>query len=230
MRLRWYGQSAFLLSGSQRVLIDPFGALDGLAARGVEFAYAPIGRVAADVVLITHEHADHNALEVAAGTPAVLRSTAGRLESPLGEVVAIASEHDDAAGTLRGPNTVFCFTLDGLRLCHFGDFGQAELRPAQAQAIGEVDVLFLPVGGGPTLDGGRAAAVARELRPRLVVPMHYRTAALNFLEPLDAFEAAFSGSCLRPGSSEAELEPLLGSREQPAAVVFEPPLAPTAQG
>lgn len=230
MRLRWYGQSAFLISGSQRVLIDPFGVLDGLAARGIEFAYAPIERVEADVVLITHEHPDHNALEVAVGSPAVLRSTAGRLESPLGEVVAIASEHDDAAGTLRGPNTIFCFTLDGLRLCHVGDLGQAELRPAQAQAIGEVDVIFLPVGGGPTLDGARAAAIARELRPRLVVPMHYRTAALNFLEPIDAFEDAFSGGCLRPGSSEVELEPLLGSREEPAAIVLEPPLAAPAPG
>ena len=91
------------------------------------------------------------------------------------EVVAVASEHDDVAGTKRGPNTIFRFTLDGLRVCHFGDFGQSALRPEQQQAIGEVDVLFLPVGGGPTVGGESAAAIVRALRPRLVVPMHYRT-------------------------------------------------------
>src|SRR3954447_5068294 len=188
MRIRWYGQSAFLLEDEHTVFIDPFGvAGDMLAARGLEFRYPAIEGVSADVLLITHEHFDHNAAEVIAGDPVTLRSTAGRLESPLGEVIAVASEHDASAGTERGPNTIFSFALGGLRLCHFGDFGQAALRPEQRAAIGEVDVLFLPVGEGPTVGGERAAAIVQELAPRLVVPMHYRTERLNFLDPPDAF-------------------------------------------
>ncbi len=187
MRIRRYGQSAFLISAERTVFVDPFGAMEGLAERGMQFHYPPIEGVKADLLLVTHEHGDHNAVDVVGGSPQILRSTAGTFDSPIGEVIAIASEHDDAAGTKRGPNTLFCFALEGLRLCHFGDFGQAELRVEQERAIGALDVLFLPVGGGPTVGGEQAAAIVRALRPRLVVPMHYRTDAVNFLDPPDAF-------------------------------------------
>ena len=140
---------------------------------------------------MTHEHRDHNAVEVVTGDPHVIRSTAGRFETPVGEVVAIASEHDAAAGTARGPNTIFAFALDGLRIAHFGDFGQAGLRPEQRAAIGEVDLVFIPVGGGPTIGAAAAAEIVRDLAPAYAVPMHYRTPAVDFLEPADAFLALF---------------------------------------
>ena len=149
VNIRWYGQSAFLLRGAQSVFIDPFGAMEGLAARGMQFDYPPIEGVEAELLLVTHEHGDHNAVEVIGGSPQILRSTAGTFDSPVGEVIGVSSEHDDAAGTRRGRNTIFCFSLDGLRVCHFGDFGQSDLRAEQQRAIGKVDVLFLPVGGGP---------------------------------------------------------------------------------
>jgi L-ascorbate metabolism protein UlaG (beta-lactamase superfamily) len=188
MRVNWYGQAAFRLSGREAtVFIDPIGDTSGLAARGIHFDYPAIQGVDADLVLITHEHADHNGVERIGGQPAVLRSTAGRLESPAGEVVAIASEHDEAAGTERGPNTIFVFSLDGLRVAHFGDFGQRALRDEQAAAIGEVDLVFLPVGAGPTIGAEQAAAIVERLSPRWVVPMHYRTHRIGFLEPADAF-------------------------------------------
>jgi L-ascorbate metabolism protein UlaG (beta-lactamase superfamily) len=188
MRVDWYGQAAFRLSGRDAtVFIDPFGDISGLTARGVQFDYPSISGVDADLLLITHEHVDHNGVEAIDGEPAVLRSTAGRLESPIGEVVAIASEHDAAAGTERGPNTIFVFDLDGVRVAHFGDFGQAALRDEQAAAIGEVDLMFLPVGAGPTIGADEAAAIIERLKPRWVVPMHYRTHRVGFLEPADAF-------------------------------------------
>jgi L-ascorbate metabolism protein UlaG (beta-lactamase superfamily) len=70
---------------------------------------------------------------------------------------------------------------------HFGDFGQAELRPEQAEALGELDMVFLPVGGGPTIDARQAAAIVERLAPRWVVPMHYRTPKIGFLETADEF-------------------------------------------
>jgi L-ascorbate metabolism protein UlaG (beta-lactamase superfamily) len=225
MRIQWYGQSAFLLYGDRSVFIDPFAALDGLVARGLQFDYPAIEGVEADLLLVTHEHADHNGVEAIGGSPQILRSTAGTFESPLGEVVAIASEHDDVAGTMRGPNTIFCFAFDGLRVCHFGDFGQAELRAEQRRAIGEVDVLFLPVGDGPTVGGERAAAIARTLRPRLVVPMHYRTDAVNFLDPPDAFLDALGARVEKLDESELVAEQLLGTAGEPTVAL---PAAPVA--
>jgi len=196
MQIRWYGQSAFSLTdGDTTVFVDPFGDTSGLAERGLQFDYPAISGVTADLLLVTHEHGDHNAVDVVGGNPRTIRSTAGTFDD--GAIVAVASEHDDAAGTERGPNTIFCFTLDGARVCHLGDFGQATLRAEQRTAIGDVDVLFVPVGGGPTIGGEPAAQVVRELSPRLVVPMHYRTDAVNFLEPPDEFLAALGGDVTR---------------------------------
>ena len=196
-----------------------------LAPRGLEFNYAPIEHVTADLVLITHEHADHNAAEAIGGEPATIRSTAGRRESPIGEVVAIASEHDDVAGTVRGPNTIFRFVLGGVTFCHLGDFGQPALRPEQHTAIGEVDVLFVPVGAGPTIGGEPAAELVRSLAPRLVLPMHYRTEAVNFLDPPDAFLAALGAEVTRLETADGELEGLIGTSAAPRVVLFAPPLA-----
>lgn len=189
MQVEWYGQSAFRLSTADAtVMIDPFADMSALAAsRGMQFDYPPIEGVEADLLLVTHEHIDHNGVDAIGGEPAILRSTAGRLESPIGEVVAIASEHDEAAGTERGPNTIFVFELEGLRVCHFGDFGQTSLRDEQAAAIGEIDLLIVPVGGGPTIGASQASTIVERLSPRWVVPMHYRTARIGFLETADAF-------------------------------------------
>jgi L-ascorbate metabolism protein UlaG (beta-lactamase superfamily) len=223
MKIRWYGQSAFLLTGEKRVAIDPFGPMAELAAsRGIVFEYPAIEGVEADVLLVTHEHADHNAVD-AVDAPVVIRSTAGTIDSPLGEVVAVASEHDDTAGTQRGPNTIFRFTLDGLRVAHLGDLGQQGLRPEQIEAIGDVDVLLIPVGGGPTVGGEAAAAVVRALNARVVVPMHYRTDAVNFLDPPDEFLDALGAPVERLDESEFEVE--IG--DEPKVVLL---AVPTGQG
>ncbi len=211
MQVQWHGQSAFhLRAADAAVFIDPFsgGFLAVLASRGTKFDYPPIQGIQADLVLVTHEHGDHNGAEAIGGNPAILRSTAGTLDSPVGEIVAVASEHDEAAGTQRGPNTIFCFSLDGLRVCHFGDFGQSALRDEQAEAIGKVDLLFLPVGGGPTIGAGTAMEIVQRLQPRWVVPMHYRTEKISFLDPADEFIALFEDveRCSGPEFDTASLD------------------------
>ena len=169
MNIEWHGQSAFTLRGSERsVLIDPFDQRLRPEGMSIRFDYPQIPQQQVDLLLITHEHFDHNGAAVADGSPHVVRSTAGTLRrTPVGEVIAIASEHDDQAGTRRGPNTIFVFALDGIRICHMGDFGQAALRPEQREAIGTVDLLFVPVGGGPTIGAERRGRDHARARPAL---------------------------------------------------------------
>jgi L-ascorbate metabolism protein UlaG (beta-lactamase superfamily) len=223
MQVEWYGQSAFRLSAAdQTVVIDPFGDMSAMAAsRGMQFDYPLIDGVDAHLLLVTHEHIDHNGVESIGGDPTILRSTAGKLESPIGEITAIASEHDEQAGTERGPNTIFVFELDGVRVAHFGDFGQRELRDEQAAAIGRVDLLIVPVGGGPTAGAEQAAAIVERLSPRWVVPMHYRTPRIGFLETEEAFVELMKHVQRLPGSTFDIAE--LPVEEGPVVVV---PAAP----
>jgi L-ascorbate metabolism protein UlaG (beta-lactamase superfamily) len=208
MQVEWYGQSAFRLAdGTTTVVIDPFDDLSPVRERGRRWDYPAIEAVDADLVLVTHEHLDHNGVGAIGGEPLTLRSTAGRLDSPVGEVLAVAAEHDEAAGTERGPNTLFAFTLGGRRVAHLGDLGQRALRDEQAQALGSVDLLFVPVGGGPTIGAEQAAEIAARLSARVVVPMHYRTERIDFLEPVDAF-AQRAERVERLSSPSFELEAL----------------------
>jgi L-ascorbate metabolism protein UlaG (beta-lactamase superfamily) len=222
MQVEWYGQSAFRLTdGATTVFIDPFDDLGPMARRGLRWDYPAIDGVEADLLLVTHEHFDHNGVGAIAGDPPTMRSTAGRLESPIGEVLAVASEHDAAAGTERGPNTLFAFTLGGRRVAHLGDLGQSDLRAEQAQVLGDVDLLFVPIGGGPTIGAEQAAAIAGRLSARIVVPMHYRTERIDFLEPVDAF--AQSAQRVEPLQSSAFDLDALPSGDGPLVVV---PAAP----
>jgi L-ascorbate metabolism protein UlaG (beta-lactamase superfamily) len=222
MQVEWYGQSAFRLAdGTTTVVIDPFDDLSPVRERGRRWDYPAIEAVDADLVLVTHEHLDHNGVGAIGGEPLTLRSTAGRLDSPVGEVLAVAAEHDEAAGTERGPNTLFAFTLGGRRVAHLGDLGQRALRDEQAQALGSVDLLFVPVGGGPTIGAEQAAEIAARLSARVVVPMHYRTERIDFLEPVDAF-AQRAERVERLSSPSFELE-ALPAADGPLVVV---PAAP----
>jgi L-ascorbate metabolism protein UlaG (beta-lactamase superfamily) len=222
MQVEWYGQSAFRLTdGASTVVIDPSTILSPVRERGRRWEYPAITGAEADLVLVTHEHLDHNGVDAIAGDPVILRSTAGRLDSPIGEVLAVASEHDDAAGTARGPNTLFGFTFGGQRMAHLGDLGQRALRDEQARALGDLDVLFVPVGSGPTIGADQAAEIAARLRATIVVPMHYRTDRIDFLEPVDAF-AQRAARVERFASPTFETE-ALPAGEGPLVVIPAPP-------
>src|SRR5450759_2946765 len=100
--------------------------------------------------------------------------------------------------------------MGSVRVCHMGDFGQAELRPEQRKALGKIDLLFVPVGGMATIDGRAAAELVELLAPSWVVPMHYRTPAISFLENADGFLAAVKGEVValeRPTFDTADVKP-----------------------
>ena len=179
MIVTWQGHSCFLLKSEEglSLLLDPFHESD------VGYAMPIIG---ADIVIISHDHLDHNNVD-AAGSGADVIFGPGEYISRDMEITGIKSYHDKERGKLRGTNTIFCFELDGIRVCHLGDLGHT-LSRTQVKAIGPVDLLFLPVGGRYTIDAVGANQVMKQLHPVVTIPMHYRTGALGFeLEPVDDF-------------------------------------------
>lgn len=210
MHVEWYGQSAFRLrDGERTVFLDPFGDMSAARERGMRWEYPPVAGVAADLLLVTHEHGDHNGVGAIDGAPALVRSAAGRHQTPLGEVLGVASEHDEAAGTERGANVMYRFAFGGLTVAHLGDLGQRALREEQRAALGSVDLLFVPVGDGPTIGAEQAAEVAAQLGAAIVVPMHHRTERIDFLEPVDPFLARFD-RVQRPAGSSFDTDALPG--------------------
>ncbi len=183
---RWLGQACFLITliHGTTILIDPPHPEVGykIAAHSIQ----------ADAVFVSHEHPDHNFTDAAIGSPLTVQP----LTDPTSGVVhgsipadnrnpkaipwqRIFAWHDNVQGAQRGPDTITVINADGLRICHLGDLGELQLTPEQVSEIGHVDVLMIPVGGYFTIDGNQAAAIVSQLHPRVVIPMHYGTPALN---------------------------------------------------
>lgn len=176
MLLQYYGHSAFLLHSAEgvRVCTDPYRSGDYEGALG----YAPI-EDEFDVVVMTHTHADHSAVDALAGEPLQVRA-ACRVRGL--EINVLPTFHDDCQGALRGPNQVVVLQMDGLRIVHCGDLGH-DLDDHQVSALAGCEVLLVPVGGTYTLDATAASRLVDRVRPRVAVPMHYKTPAIGF--PLD---------------------------------------------
>ncbi|MDI3280264.1 MAG: MBL fold metallo-hydrolase [Bacillota bacterium] len=221
VRVQWHGHACFRLTTAAGLVIvtDPFDESVGyLLPRG-----------AADVVTVSHEHFDHNHVAAVGGRPLVLKGAGVHSLAPLGPekskgatIRGVASFHDSQQGRQRGPNTIFVFDLDGLRVVHLGDLGH-QLTAQQVAELGEADLLLVPVGGTYTLDGAGAAKVVEALRPALVIPMHYRTDALSFpLAPVDDFLRAVRGRVERSTHTTVELEPQdLGRGLEPRILVLQ---------
>ena len=162
MKLIWNGHSCFTLEATAGCLVlDPYlpGSVPGLA---------PL-RLTADQVYCSHEHRDHSG-----------RDTVTLTGKPVSvSVEEIHTFHDPEQGALRGANTIRIFSADGLKIAHLGDLG-CELETGQKETLKGLDALLIPVGGFYTIDASQAKALADELQPRVVVPMHYRSDAFGY--------------------------------------------------
>jgi L-ascorbate metabolism protein UlaG (beta-lactamase superfamily) len=166
MDITWYGHACFRLSERNVVVVtDPFGD---------ELDYNR-PRVRADVVTISHEHPGHANRIGFRGGPRFFDGP-GEYEVKGVFITGTATYHDSRSGAVRGRNTVFLFEFDGLTVCHLGDLGHVPTQ-AQVEALSDVDVLLIPVGGLHTIDASKASEVITEIEPRLVIPMHYKTPA-----------------------------------------------------
>ena len=169
MKVKWLGHACFLLTseGGLRIITDPYTP----GVFGLEYA-SPAET--ADIVTVSHDHADHNNVAAVKGNPQVVRG-AGSHEAKGIQFKGIATAHDESSGKERGSNTIFCFTLDGINVCHLGDLGH-DLSDQTAADIGDVDVLLIPVGGNFTIDAAVANTVCKTLAPKVVIPMHFKNA------------------------------------------------------
>jgi L-ascorbate metabolism protein UlaG (beta-lactamase superfamily) len=218
--IKYEAHACFLITtdGGVRILTDPYES----GGFGGAITYGPI-RDEADVVLVTHEHGDHNYVAGVPGDPVVVRETEGlegvefqavpsRHGRPgLGDILqliravlrvrVIRSLHGRSDGQDRGGNRIFVWEADGVRFCHLGDLGFL-LDAEQVAALAPVDVVFVPVGGRVTLDAAGAHLVVAQLQARAAIPMHYATGRTSFpLAPVDDFVAA-APNVIRVGGSE----------------------------
>jgi L-ascorbate metabolism protein UlaG (beta-lactamase superfamily) len=184
MDIWWGGQSLFKIKGKHAsVVIDPFDS---------EFTGLKLPKdLVADVVLVSHEHKDHNNSQAATTPGGVFPMSftrPGEYEIAGAVTTAIDSFHDNKNGEERGRNTIFHLMLDGLNIVHLGDLGQLELTEDQVAKIGAVDILLVPVGSVYTIDAKAAASIVSQLEPRIIIPMHYKIEGLKFeLEGVEGF-------------------------------------------
>ncbi len=207
--VRFWGQGLVTIETywDLRIAVDPYALRIGYDDPEID----------ADLVLVTHEHGDHNNVRLIRGAPRVVRGLDDAGEVVTVDVVldrmpnrpaadlfsasdtvtrsdhavrvrSIGAFHDADGGRQRGRTALFLIEADGVRILHCGDLGQRALSQTQLEAIGTVDVLLLPVGGVYTIDGPQAARVTGQVRPRIVIPIHFRTETLSIkLHGAEAF-------------------------------------------
>jgi L-ascorbate metabolism protein UlaG (beta-lactamase superfamily) len=183
MKIKWFGHASFLITANDgtRIITDPYKADSFNGAIG----YKPI-QESADIITISHEHEDHNYAIQIGGKPQVVRDIGTKTIKNI-KIEGLTTCHDECGGRERGLNTIFVMTVDGLRICHLGDLGHV-LTAEETKQIGKVDILFIPVGGVFTIDAKVATDVVKILNPKLIIPMHYKTADCGFpIAPVDDF-------------------------------------------
>lgn len=196
MQIIWRGHAFFQIITNRgkeeklSIAIDPFSEEIGLRVPSVQ----------ANILLISHDHYDHNNIKAIKGNPFLIQGP-GEYEIQGIFIQGIAAYHDKTQGKERGRLTIYTMEAEGIRLCHLGDFGQKELSSEQVEKIGDCDILMIPVGGVYTISGQEAPKIISQIEPRIVIPMHYQLPKLKLkskLESLDKFLKAMGQKGIAP--------------------------------
>jgi len=214
MKIKWLGHASFLITAENgtRIITDPYVAGSGLR-------YGEI-KESADIVTVSHDHFDHNNVAAVGGNPEVVKGET--VEKKGIKFTAVATYHDEEQGKQRGTNSIICFEVDGIRVCHLGDLGHP-IGEGEVAALGRVDILLLPVGGFFTIDAKVASEVSSKLNPRVIIPMHFKTDRCDFpiagvddflqgkerVRRLDSSEAEFKAETLPASTEIVVLKPAL---------------------
>jgi L-ascorbate metabolism protein UlaG (beta-lactamase superfamily) len=182
MKIKFLGHASFLITSDTgtRIITDPYkpGCFDG----GIQY-----GKITeeADIVTISHDHDDHNNTDIN-GNPTFVRTSADQEVKGI-QINGIDVYHDTSEGKERGGNRIFNMKVDDLNIVHLGDLGH-DLSVQDAERIGNVDVLLVPVGGFFTIDANAAEKVINTLKPKIIIPMHFKTDKCGFpIAPVTEF-------------------------------------------
>jgi len=201
MKIKWYGHAAFLVTSDEgtKIIIDPYEP----GAFGGQLSYGKI-KDQADIVLTSHDHADHNDTAGLPGTPQAVKGSGPRTIKGI-SVKGVSTYHDPSKGSERGANTVFTIKVNQIQLCHLGDLGHL-LSDKELAEIGPVDILLIPVGGFFTIDPKEATRVAEQIKPRVLIPMHFKTEKCGFsIAPVEDFLKGKT-NIKRPKTSEVTFD------------------------
>lgn len=181
MEITWLGHSCFRIKGKEAtVIIDPCHPSYGYS----------LTKLQSDIVTMSHSHPGHCYSECVSGNPKQIKGP-GEYEVKGIFITGMATFHDAEQGKSRGKNTVYILEIDGMTLCHLGDLGHLPAPELMAE-MGVIQVLMLPVGGISTFSIPTAVELVKQLTPRIVIPMHYKTPRSNReLEPVDKFLKEF---------------------------------------
>jgi len=201
MKIKWYGHAAFLITSDEgtKIIIDPYEP----GAFGGQLSYGKI-KDQADIVLTSHDHADHNYTQDLPGTPQVVKGSGPKTLKGI-SIKGVSTYHDPSKGSERGANTIFTIKINNIQLCHLGDLGHL-LSDKELAEIGPVDILLIPVGGFFTIDPREATRVAEQIKPRILIPMHFKTGKCGFsIAPVEDFLKG-KANIKRPKVSEAAFD------------------------
>ncbi len=183
MIITWLGHSFFKIETQNKVIaIDPFEE---------EKVGLKPARFKADILLISHDHKDHNNTKVILGEPFLLDSP-GEVEIDEIFIEGFETYHDNQSGTELGKNNIFMIKSEGLNIVHLGDLGEKKLKEEIIEKLGNVDILFVPVGGKYTIDHKDAMTIISQIEPKFVIPMHYKIDGIKIdLDHIDKFIKEF---------------------------------------
>jgi len=213
MKIKWLGHATFLITSESgiKIITDPYAPAEKLH-------YGEI-KESADIVTVSHDHFDHSNVAAVLGNPTMVKDTT---EVKGIHFKGIPTYHDKTQGKNRGTNTIFCFEVDGVKVCHLGDLGH-KLMDKQMAGVGKVDILLVPVGGFYTIDATVASQVCDQLKPRVIIPMHFKNSKCDFpisdvdeflrgkkdISRLDASEADFKSGEIPANTQIIVLKPVL---------------------
>lgn len=176
MDITWLGQSCFKIQGKDTTLvIDPYDPKLGIKLPK---------KLEAEILLITHDHYDHNNKEAVSGNPYLIK-TPGEYEIKGVQINGIEMFHDKNQGKDRGKTTAYIIEIDEVKICHLGDIGQ-DLSDEDIEKLGDIDILMIPTGGVYTINAEEAAKIIGEIEPKISIPMHYKIPCL--VEKLDTID------------------------------------------
>ena len=169
LQIRWHGHACWEITNEKTLVTDPH---DGKSI-GI-----PAPSVTGDIILVSHDHYDHNSVKSVEkdGSKVILDGRKRTIDNV--EIKGVDSFHDEAGGAKRGNNIIYKFTMDEIKFCHMGDLGH-ELDDDTANKLGDVDILFIPIGGTFTVDDKKAWNVINKIKPKIIVPMHYKIGGLS---------------------------------------------------